>query len=75
MTRYEKKADDTGAYYSPMQRYLWEVRNQLSKLVEWCDDRVLENMDKEAEETIAFGAKTDEWNLERRRIVKEVILS
>lgn len=72
--RYVKEADDTGAFYSPMQRYLWEVRQRLAALVEWCDTREVEHMHEEAERLVDVGAKIDAWNLERRRIIKDVIL-
>ncbi|KAI9491688.1 hypothetical protein BDB00DRAFT_874069 [Zychaea mexicana] len=72
---YRKEADNTGAYYSPMQKYLWDVRHSLDDLIKWCDAKLLEHMDDKAEQIIQLGAKTDEWNLERRRLVREVILS
>lgn len=72
---YVNKPDDTGAYYSPMQKYLWEVRHGLANLITWCDEQSLEHVDLEAEVTAALGAKIDEWNMERRRLIKEVILS
>ncbi|KAI8146213.1 pseudouridine synthase [Fennellomyces sp. T-0311] len=72
---YNKKPDDTGTYYSPMQRYLWDVRQSLKDLMHWCDMRLLDHMDDEAEGIVALGAKIDEYNLERRRLVREVILS
>ena len=74
-TRYKKEADDTGVFYSPMQRYLWDVRQSLTDLLKWCDARLLENMDIKTEAIIQYGSKVDEWNLERRRLVREVILS
>lgn len=69
-----KEADDTGAFYSPMQRYLWEVRQRLAALVEWCDTQEMEHMYEEAERLVDVGAKIDAWNLERRRVIKDVIL-
>ncbi|KAI9250205.1 hypothetical protein BDA99DRAFT_213868 [Phascolomyces articulosus] len=72
---YKKEADDTGAFYSPMQRYLWDVRQSLSDLLKWCDAKLLGNMDEKTEAIIQYGAKVDEWNLERRRLVRDVILS
>ncbi|KAI8343719.1 hypothetical protein BC941DRAFT_509128 [Chlamydoabsidia padenii] len=71
---YKNEADDTGAYYSPMQRYLWDVRKRLSSLVDWCDNKVLELMEHESRQYIALGEKVDEWNLERRRLILENIL-
>ena len=73
--RYKKEADDPGVFYSPMQRYLWDVRQSLTDLLKWCDARLLENMDIKTEAIIQYGSKVDEWNLERRRLVREVILS
>ena len=58
-----------------MQRYLWDVRQSLKDLLKWCDMRLLKHMDDEADGIVALGAKIDEYNLERRRLVKEVILS
>ncbi|SAL99275.1 hypothetical protein [Absidia glauca] len=66
---YKNEADDTGAYYSPMQRYLWDVRKRLTSLVDWCDNKVLELMEHESQQYIALGEKVDEWNMERRRLI------
>ncbi|KAI9310663.1 pseudouridine synthase [Dichotomocladium elegans] len=72
---YEKTADDTGAYYSPMQKYLWDVRRGLADLMKWCDAEALAIMDREAVALVTLGSKLDTWNMERRQIVKQVILT
>ncbi|CAO3628051.1 unnamed protein product [Cunninghamella echinulata] len=69
---YRNDADDTGAYYSPMQKYLWDVRKRLKYLLEWCDERVLVLMEEKAQKNIIFGKKWDEWNMERRRLVLDM---
>ncbi|KAI8088638.1 pseudouridine synthase [Halteromyces radiatus] len=70
---YKNEADDTGAYYSPMQRYLWDVRKRLTTLLEWCDNKVLDLMDHESKQLVALGEKVDQWNMERRRLVLDII--
>lgn len=72
---YTKTADDTGAYYTPMQRYLWDVKDKVAELVPWCQQRTLENIRKLHALELQIGGKTDERNLERRRLLREVILS
>lgn len=37
-TEYVNEADDTGAYYSPMQKYLWDVRRRMTELISWCQE-------------------------------------
>ncbi|KAG0172267.1 hypothetical protein DFQ28_006740 [Apophysomyces sp. BC1034] len=64
-------SDDTGVYYSPMQKYLWDVRHRLEELTKWCEDKVQSNMEIETQKKIELGYKTDEYNLERRRSAKE----
>ncbi|ORZ19464.1 hypothetical protein BCR42DRAFT_218409 [Absidia repens] len=71
---YKDEADDTGAHYSPMQRYLWDVRKRLTSLLEWCDNKVLELMEHESQQFIALGEKVDQWNMERRRLILDDIL-
>ncbi|KAI7875413.1 pseudouridine synthase, partial [Lichtheimia hyalospora FSU 10163] len=63
---YDKKPDETGAFYSPMQKYLWDIRHGLSDIRKWCDVETLALMDKEHEAMIELGAKTDAWNMARR---------
>lgn len=75
MYSYINEADNTGAFYSPLQRYLWDVRKEIEKLIEWVDSQDSVLLDEERKHTLALGAKVDEWNLERRRLVKEVILN
>jgi hypothetical protein len=70
-TEYKNEADDTGAYYSPLQKYLWDVRKKIAELTTWCDMESLVLLDKETETQITLGTKIDEYNMERRRIVKE----
>lgn len=70
-TDYTNEADDTGAYYSPMQKYLWDVRARLAELIAWCSAEDLKMLDEETEIQISLGAKIDEYNFERRRIIKE----
>ena len=70
-TEYVNEADNTGAYYSPMQKYLWDVRRRLSELVLWCDNEALAQLTDETEIQIELGSKIDEYNFERRRIIKE----
>ncbi|KAJ2959878.1 hypothetical protein NQZ79_g4660 [Umbelopsis isabellina] len=72
---YTKSADETGAYYTPMQRYLWDVKDKVAELVPWCQQRTLENIRKLQALEMQIGSKTDERNLERRRLLREVILS
>lgn len=70
-TEYTNEADNTGAYYSPMQKYLWDVRTRLAELIAWCSEQDLKLLDEETEIQINLGAKIDEYNFERRRIIKE----
>ncbi|KAI9030000.1 hypothetical protein CLU79DRAFT_733631 [Phycomyces nitens] len=70
----ENKDDETKAYYSPIQRYLWAVRQQLDLLLQWCDQHSLDLVAVQVEKRLCLGEKTDEWNRERRRLVKQVIL-
>ncbi|KAK4520732.1 uncharacterized protein ATC70_006611 [Mucor velutinosus] len=70
-TEYVNEADNTGAYYSPMQKYLWDVRRRLTELIAWCDNEALVHLTQETEIQIELGAKIDEYNFERRRIIKE----
>jgi hypothetical protein len=72
---YTKTADDTGAYYTPMQRYLWDVKDKVAELVPWCQQRTLDNIRKYNALELQIGSKIDERNLERRRLVREVILA
>ncbi|ORX62110.1 pseudouridine synthase [Hesseltinella vesiculosa] len=65
---FKDEADDTGAFYSPMQRYLWDVRRQLAKLLDWCDIQVLEIMDMDAQLHITLGEALDQYNVERRQL-------
>ncbi|KAI8072923.1 pseudouridine synthase [Gongronella butleri] len=67
-TEFQDVADDTGAFYSPMQRYLWDVRRQLAKLIDWCDNQVIELMESKSEREIALNEATDNWNVERRQL-------
>ncbi|KAI8376417.1 uncharacterized protein BYT42DRAFT_574518 [Radiomyces spectabilis] len=69
--KYVNEADNTGAYYSPMQRYLWDIRRKLDELLAWCDHQVILHMEVESRDTIVLGEKTDQWNMERRRLAKE----
>jgi hypothetical protein len=70
-SEYVNEADNTGAYYSPMQKYLWDVRRRLSELVDWCDKEAIVSLEDETEIQIELGSKVDEYNFERRRILKE----
>lgn len=70
-SEYVNEPDNTGAYYSPMQKYLWDVRHRLSALVDWCDKEAIILLENETEIQIELGAKVDEYNFERRRILKE----
>lgn len=70
-TEYVNEADNTGAYYSPMQKYLWDVRRRLTELIAWCDNEALIHLTQETELQVELGAKIDEYNFERRRIIKE----
>lgn len=70
-TEYIKEEDNTGAYYSPMQKYLWDVRKRLGELITWCADEALILLERETQVQIKLGQKTDEYNYERRRILKE----
>jgi hypothetical protein len=70
-SEYVNEADNTGAYYSPMQKYLWDVRRRLSELVDWCDKEAIVLLEAETEIQIELGSKVDEYNFERRRILKE----
>jgi hypothetical protein len=72
---FTETADNTGAYYSPMQRYLWEVKDKVAALIPWCQTRTLDNARKVIQLELQIGQKTDERNLERRRLLKDVILS
>jgi antitoxin (DNA-binding transcriptional repressor) of toxin-antitoxin stability system len=58
-----------------MQRYLWEVKDKVAALVPWCQERTLDNMRKSNSLELQIGSKTDERNLERRRLLRDVILS
>ncbi|KAF7722061.1 hypothetical protein EC973_003743 [Apophysomyces ossiformis] len=71
--KYVDEADDTGAYYSPMQRYLWDVRRRLEELMKWCADKVQANMETNIQKKIELGYKIDEWNVERRRLAKQML--
>lgn len=68
---YDKKPDETGAYYSPMQKYLWDIRHGVSDIRKWCDVETLALMDKEHEAIIELGTKTDAWNMARRNLIKQ----
>ncbi|KAJ8652255.1 hypothetical protein O0I10_012111 [Lichtheimia ornata] len=68
---YDKKPDETGAFYSPMQKYLWDIRHGLSDIRKWCDVEALALMDKEHEAIVELGTKTDAWNMARRDIIKQ----
>ncbi|KAG2197885.1 hypothetical protein INT47_003554 [Mucor saturninus] len=70
-TEYVKEQDNTGAYYSPMQKYLWDVRKRLGELITWCADEALVLLERETQVQVRLGQKTDEYNYERRRILKE----
>ncbi|KAI8971798.1 hypothetical protein BDF20DRAFT_838086 [Mycotypha africana] len=70
---YVNEADNTGAYYSPMQKYLWDVRKKLAELIVWCDQQILVSLDIDTELQIEVGLKTDEYNLERCRVYKELL--
>lgn len=70
-TEYVKEEDNTGAYYSPMQKYLWDVRKRLQELISWCADEALVLLERETQVQIRLGQKTDEYNYEKRRILKE----
>ncbi|KAI8646563.1 hypothetical protein BD408DRAFT_409875 [Parasitella parasitica] len=70
-TEYVNEADNTGAYYSPMQKYLWDVRRRLAELILWCDSEALVQLAEETEIQIELGSKIDEYDFERRRIIKE----
>ncbi|KAG1415058.1 hypothetical protein G6F58_006661 [Rhizopus delemar] len=65
-TEYKNEKDDTGAYYSPMQKYLWDVRQKISELILWCDEEVIHLLNEETEIQIKTGQKLDEYNLSRR---------
>lgn len=73
--KFFEEADNTGAYYTPMQRYLWEVKDKVAALVPWCQERTLENIRTSNGLELKIGSKTDERNLERRRLLRDVILS
>lgn len=70
-TDYVNESDNTGAYYSPMQKYLWDVRKRLAELISWCAEEVLVVLEQETQTQIQLGCKVDEYNLERRRLLKE----
>ncbi|KAI8079186.1 hypothetical protein BDF21DRAFT_493827 [Thamnidium elegans] len=70
-TEYVNESDNTGAYYSPMQKYLWDVRKRLAELISWCADEAIVLLDQETENQVQLGLKVDEYNFERRRILKE----
>ncbi|KAL0075496.1 hypothetical protein J3Q64DRAFT_1775330 [Phycomyces blakesleeanus] len=70
----EENDENTKAFYSPVQRYLWSVRRQLELLLEWCDKHSLDLVAVQTAKRLASGEKIDEWNRERRRLVKQVIL-
>ncbi|KAI7905294.1 uncharacterized protein BX663DRAFT_502378 [Cokeromyces recurvatus] len=72
-TEYKNEADNTGAYYSPMQKYLWDVRHKLAELIIWCDNEALSLLEDETQIQIELGSKIDEYNTERRKILKENI--
>lgn len=65
-TEYKDEKDNTGAHYSPMQKYLWDVRHKIAELILWCDTEVIHLMDRETELQIETGKKLDEYNLSRR---------
>ncbi|KAI9258271.1 pseudouridine synthase [Sporodiniella umbellata] len=65
-TEYKDEKDDTGAQYSPMQKYLWEVRQRIAELIVWCDEEVVHLMDQETALQIEVGQKLDAYNLSRR---------
>ncbi|KAI8091446.1 uncharacterized protein B0P05DRAFT_527547 [Gilbertella persicaria] len=69
-TEYVNEADNTGAYYSPMQKYLWDVRKKIADLILWCDEEAISLLDKETELQIELGQYTDEYNLRRRDALK-----
>ncbi|KAI8371108.1 hypothetical protein BD560DRAFT_396133 [Blakeslea trispora] len=69
-TEYVNEADNTGAYYSPMQKYLWDVRKKLSELIDWCDNEVISLLEKETQLQVELGKHTDNYNYERRDAVK-----
>lgn len=58
-----------------MQRYLWEVKDKVADLIPWCQNRSLDNVRKVIQLELQIGQKTDERNLERRRLLRDVILS
>ncbi|GAA5796037.1 hypothetical protein HPULCUR_001404 [Helicostylum pulchrum] len=70
-TEYVNESDNTGAYYSPMQKYLWDVRKRLAELISWCADEAIALLDEETQTQVQLGLKVDEYNFERRRILKE----
>lgn len=70
-TEYVNEPDETGAYYSPMQKYLWDVRKRLTELVNWCDEEDIVLLTRETDIQIELGAKIDQYNMERRRNLKE----
>ncbi|KAI8349229.1 hypothetical protein EDC96DRAFT_520369 [Choanephora cucurbitarum] len=69
-TEYVNEADNTGAYYSPMQKYLWDVRKKLAELIIWCDHEVISLLEKETQLQIELGKHTDNYNYERRDALK-----
>jgi hypothetical protein len=71
-TEYVNEPDNTGAYYSPMQKYLWDVRKRLEELITWCDQEAIVLLERETDIQIELGAKIDEYNMERRRVFKEL---
>lgn len=73
-TDYVNEADETGAYYSPMQKYLWDVRHRMAELIAWCQEEAIVLLEAETQIQIELGKKVDEYNLERRRILKEGLL-
>ncbi|KAI9361488.1 hypothetical protein BD770DRAFT_425826 [Pilaira anomala] len=72
-TDYVNESDNTGAYYSPMQKYLWDVRKRLAELTSWCAEEALVVLEEETQTQIQLGRKVDEYNLERRRLLKELM--
>lgn len=71
-TEYVNEEDNTGAYYSPMQKYLWDVRKRLTELIAWCDDESIALLEQETQTQIQLGQKIDNYNFERRRVLKEL---
>lgn len=69
-SEFEIKPDNTGAHYTSSQKQLWEIRENLTELIAWCNDEELTLLDNEARINIELGAKIDEYNFERRRMLK-----